>query len=224
MRHGIYTHNTKTFTKSDCCQLDLKKKWNLSEKMQTIKIVCIGDGSVGKTSLLSTFATNKFPNEYEPTVFDNYSCNMIYNGQTFNLQLWDTAGQEDYANVRSLSYTDTDIFLICYSCISPSSYKNITSKWMSEITSHCPSASRVLVSCKIDCLHDESCRNALSLKNISPLLTGDLETLKKEIKAFEAHACSAKTGEHLTDIFILCIKAFLARKTTQTSGCSCVIG
>ncbi|RWS30821.1 ras-related C3 botulinum toxin substrate 1-like protein [Leptotrombidium deliense] len=55
------------------------------EKVNSIKCVIVGDGTVGKTSLLIAYTTDSFPTEYVPTVFDNYSASINYKGEQISL-------------------------------------------------------------------------------------------------------------------------------------------
>ena len=85
--------------------------------------------------------------------FDNYSAPMVCDGVPVSLGLWDTAGQEDYDRLRPLSYPQTDVFLICFSVVSPSSFENVTSKWCPEIKHHCPDAPILLIGKFFGCTH-----------------------------------------------------------------------
>ncbi|CAH8345143.1 unnamed protein product [Eruca vesicaria subsp. sativa] len=114
-----------------------------------IKCVTVGDGAVGKTCLLISYTSNTFPTDYVPTVFDNFSANVVVNGATINLGLWDTAGQEDYNRLRPLSYRGADVFILAFSLISKASYENVSKKWIPELKHYAPGVPIVLVGTKL---------------------------------------------------------------------------
>eukprot|EP01100_Stratorugosa_tubuloviscum_P007942 TRINITY_DN3295_c0_g4_i3.p1 TRINITY_DN3295_c0_g4~~TRINITY_DN3295_c0_g4_i3.p1 ORF type:complete len:191 (-),score=77.34 TRINITY_DN3295_c0_g4_i3:47-619(-) len=123
--------------------------------MKSIKCVAVGDGGSGKTCLLMTFALNEFPNEYIPTIFDNYVVNLIVQGETINLELFDTFGGVDYSRIRALNYPQTDVFLLCFSIQAPHSFENVQSFWFPEIAHYCPKSNFLFVGTKIDLRNDQ---------------------------------------------------------------------
>ena len=192
--------------------------------MRHIKCVVVGDGAVGKTCLLISFTTNAFPGEYIPTVSDNYSANVMYEGQAVNLQLWDTAGQEDYKKLRPLSYPQTDVFLLCFSLVSPTSLENIETMWVPEIKEHCPDKPFILVGMKSD-LRDEFEQNAENFrsKGMEPVSTAKGMEMKKKINACAYVECSALKMLNLTAVFDEAVKFAINppsnnNQNAQTSG------
>ncbi|KAI5951536.1 RHO3 [Candida jiufengensis] len=123
------------------------------------KIVILGDGACGKTSLLNVFTRGYFPQVYEPTVFENYVHDIFIDGQSVQLSLWDTAGQEEFDRLRSLSYSDTHCIMLCFSVDSPDSLENVQNKWVGEIADHCEGVKLVLVALKCDLRSDEDLEN-----------------------------------------------------------------
>lgn len=192
--------------------------------MQNIKCVIVGDGAVGKTCLLISYTTNAFPGEYIPTVFDNYSANVMVDGRPVNLGLWDTAGQEDYDRLRPLSYPQTDVFLVAFSIISPHSFDNVKSKWWPEIQHHAPGVPIILVGTKSDLRNDQSMIQQLQAKGMSIIDAQDCARRAEEIGAKKYLECSALTQEGLKTIFDEAIRAALDKpKANQRSRGGCVL-
>ncbi|KAA3469479.1 rac-like GTP-binding protein 5 [Gossypium australe] len=193
-----------------------------------IKCVTVGDGAVGKTCLLISYTSNTFPTDYVPTVFDNFSANVMVDGQTVNLGLWDTAGQEDYNRLRPLSYRGADVFLLAFSLISRPSYENVSKKWVPELRHYAPRAPIVLVGTKLDLRDDRQFQLdypgacTISTEQLADIISAviifrqGLE-LKKQIGALAYIECSSKTQQNVKAVFDAAIKVVLqpAKKKKQ---------
>eukprot|EP01126_Amoeba_proteus_P028011 TRINITY_DN276_c0_g1_i15.p1 TRINITY_DN276_c0_g1~~TRINITY_DN276_c0_g1_i15.p1 ORF type:complete len:176 (-),score=32.28 TRINITY_DN276_c0_g1_i15:658-1185(-) len=134
----------------------------------TYNLVAIGDGAVGKTCMLITYAKNEFPSDYVPTVFDNYVVSVGTPEGQVDLSLKDTAGQEDLASVRRLSYHGADVFLICFSVTNPTSFENIET-WIKDIREFDASIPYVLVGTQLDTRNDKKKLEELAKRGRSPI-------------------------------------------------------
>jgi len=184
---------------------------------QDVKLMVVGDGSVGKTSLLISYTTNSFPGEYVPTVFDNYSANAIVEGNPINLGLWDTAGSDEYDTLRPLSYPGTDVFLICFSLFSPSSFENVTKKWYPEIKENSPDTPIIIVGTKLDLRNTPSSVQSLSENGQQPISLEQGKELAREIGAKRYLECSALTQEGLAAVFEEAIRVILFKDETSSA-------
>ncbi|WOL19862.1 rho-related protein from plants 1 rop1-like protein [Canna indica] len=168
-----------------------------SSASRFIKCVTVGDGAVGKTCMLICYTSNKFPTDYIPTVFDNFSANIVADGTTVNLGLWDTAGQEDYNRLRPLSYRGADVFVLAFSLVSRASYENVLKKWIPELQHHAPGVPVVLVGTKLDLREDN--RYLVDHPGIVPVTTAQGDELRKQIGATYYIECSSKTQQVISE-------------------------
>jgi len=202
-----------------------------TDSMSSLKLVAVGDGAVGKTCLLLKYVDGKYEETHIPTIFDNKAKRVTLDGQVITLTLWDTAGQEDYARLRPLSYPNTDVFLICFSMTSRTSLNNIQQKWIPELMqyhkSHPTETNNkvpkfILVGNKQDLwetLPESS--DKISVAEIQKFMK---DTQSEQIKGFKM--CSAKTGDNVEDVFSYCCRVGLGTlkedkpRNTTKGGCA----
>lgn len=183
------------------------------------KIVIVGDGACGKTSLLYVFTLGEFPTEYHPTVFENYATDCRVDGKPVRLTLWDTAGQEEYERLRPLSYSKAHIILVAFALDSPDSLENAAVKWAQEVRKYCARAPIVLVGLKkdlrpVDDGSDPDYRSKYVLREQG-------ERVAQHIGAKKYIECSSLTGEAVDDVFEVATRASLvamARENTNGNG------
>ncbi|XP_010637061.1 rho-related GTP-binding protein RhoJ isoform X2 [Fukomys damarensis] len=177
-----------------------------------LKCVVVGDGAVGKTCLLMSYANDAFPEEYVPTVFDHYAVTVTVGGKQHLLGLYDTAGQEDYNQLRPLSYPNTDVFLICFSVVNPASYHNVQEEWVPELKDCMP---------HIDLRDDPKTLARLLYMKEKPLTYEHGVKLAKAIGAQCYLECSALTQKGLKAVFDEAILTIFhpKKKKKCCSGC-----
>lgn len=178
------------------------------------KVLVVGDGECGKTCLLYQYVQNVFRKDYVPTVFETTDVPIRdSHGRVYlTLQLWDTAGQEDYARIRTLSYPDTDLALICFSVVDKQSFRNVAEMWAEEVNHFCKNVPKIVVGLKSDLRSEKNRGDCVNMEKAI--------AVAKAIGAKKYIECSAKTGDNVGEVFCHVLEVLSNRKNKKASKLS----
>ena len=154
-----------------------------------LKYIIIGEPSVGKSNLLMKFANNKFTEDYQATIGVEFGAkNITIDDQIFRIQLWDTAGQENFRSITRAYYKNSVCAMLVYDITNRSSFENLQD-WLKDIISQSPKTVLIiLLGNKID----------LKEKREVEFEEGEQFAQKNGLIFMET---SAKTGEGVEEIF-----------------------
>merc|ERR1712166_69771 len=110
-----------------------------------IKTIIVGDGAIGKTCLMNAVKrpAEEMQDDYEATVADNEVVDWQFENETWQVDLWDTAGQENFSKLRLSAYPGSNVIMVAFDMTAPESLNNIVDAdkgWVAEIKSKVKSA------------------------------------------------------------------------------------
>ena len=115
------------------------------------KYIIIGDPSVGKSNLLMKFANNKFTEDYQSTIGVEFGAkNIRLNDKVYRIQIWDTAGQENFRSITRAYFKKCVCAMVVYDITSKESFEHIQN-WIDDVHEQSPKTVLiVLIGNKID--------------------------------------------------------------------------
>ena len=167
-----------------------------------LKILILGDSSVGKTSLLLKYADGYFPTIYVATIGVEYKIKPInVNGLDINLQIWDTAGQERFRSITKNFMKGADGIMYVYDITEKGSFDNLKN-WIRQSEDSTEGFKKIIVGNKSDLELDRSVPKE-SLQKFCD---------DRKLKGVEV---SAKLGTNVSETFECLAKMILADKSKE---------
>lgn len=172
-----------------------------------IKLLLIGDTSVGKTNIVSRYIQDVFSEKAKPTLGVDFMTKMIeINEKKVRVQIWDTAGQEKYRSITRSYYSNAKGAIVVYDVTDKLSFKNVEG-WINDLKSVVKELNIAIVGNKVD-------------------LVDDREVTKEEAEAYAsslgcvAFETSAKTGHNISALFKELIEAIFSKFYVEDSSSS----
>ena len=115
--------------------MSIKNNINNDEKEEPLKIVLIGESGVGKTSIIYQFIDKNFLYDQQATIGGTFATKKVKcsNGKILKLEIWDTAGQEQYRSVTKMFYKDANAAILVYDITSKNSFDGLKNYWVKEV-------------------------------------------------------------------------------------------
>ena len=181
--------------------MDANKRRNI------IKVIVVGDSGVGKTSLLIQYVKNQFDGRYKATVGAEFlTKNVEIDGNTVNVQIWDTAGQDRFRSLGSAYYRGASACVLVYDVTSSESFSHI-SAWLDEFNTQAGTHETILIGNKTD-LED---KRAVTKRTAMAWC----EKQDRDIKYFET---SAKDTDSVAAAFEYVATNALRKKLAEEEG------
>ena len=154
-----------------------------------LKFIVIGDSSVGKSNILLRYTQNEFNQEYQSTIGVEFGAkNIKINNKIYRIQIWDTAGQENFRSITRAYYKNSVCALVVYDITKRESFENVQS-WIQDCRNQSPKTIiMVLVGNKND------------LENERDVSFDEGEQFAKNNNMI-FYETSAKTGKNVNEIF-----------------------
>jgi small GTP-binding protein len=157
-------------------------------KLPVIKVVMLGSPSVGKTCLLHRWCTDHFDSTLGPTYSAGFQSQTVeFEGSSYSLQIWDTAGQDQFSNTTKLYCHSARAAMIVFDLSEPSTFEDVP-KWIEKLNSDSPvDVPFLLVGNKLDL------RVVVSQEEVDALL--EMYPIAQFVRT------SAKRGDFVDDAF-----------------------
>ena len=167
----------------------MSKKENKEKKLTRINLITLGDGQVGKTSLILRYTNDYFGNNYIATIgFDyKFKNEKLKNGEEITVKIFDTAGQEKYRSLAANFLKKADGIILVYDITYKISFENLN-KWLKDINENAKGLPIVLIGNKTDL--EENREVSKEEGN---------EFAKKINEEIEFYEASCKTGENIKE-------------------------
>jgi len=164
------------------------------------KICVIGDPSVGKSSLVLRFSDDEFQGNYKTTIGVDFKIKTIeLGGKVIKLQIWDTAGTEQFRTICSHYYRNSHGVILVYDCTKLTTFNNVKNVWLNEIKEKAPEdANKLIIGNKCDLINEKTVQLQTAKTFADSLKIPIIET-------------SAKDSTNVTLAFVEMAAAILAR-------------
>ncbi|XP_030054851.1 ras-related protein Rab-23 [Microcaecilia unicolor] len=169
-----------------------------------IKVVVVGNGAVGKSSMIQRYCKGVFTKDYKKTIGVDFLERQIQlNDEDVRLMLWDTAGQEEFDAITKAYYRGAQACVLVFSTTDRESFDAIPS-WKEKVVAEVGDIPTVLVQNKIDLLDESVLKNE------------EAEALAKRLK-LRFYRASVKEDLNVTEVFKYLAEKYLQRLKQQTS-------